>query len=101
MKFSSDIAFTLFGLSDQHELSQSNLSEALTANPATGLPVVSKTNIDVVGNPIGSDLSDTASIEPEQINYASYLSYEVDTQSCFDDDFSSDISGGPFDDLSF
>ena len=104
MKFLSDIAFILFGLSDQHELSQKHTNEELIANPATGLPVVSKTNIDVAGNPIGVDMSDTdyaSEIEPDQINSASCLSYEDERQSCFDDDFSSDISGGPFDDLSF
>lgn len=104
MKFLSDIAFILFGLSDQHELSKKHTNEELTANPATGLPVVSKTNIDVVGNPIGVDMSDTdyaAVVEPEQINPASCLSYEDDTQRCFDSDFSSDISNEPFDDLSF
>ena len=38
MKFLSDIAFILFGLSDQHELSQKHTNEELIANPATGLP---------------------------------------------------------------
>lgn len=104
MKFLSDIVFILFGLSDQHELSEKHTNEELIANPATGLPVDSKTNIDVAGNPIGVDMSDTdyaSVIEPDQINSASCLSYGDDTPRCFDNDFSSDISGGPFDDLTF
>lgn len=35
-------------------------SETLSVNPVTGLPLLKNSGIDVAGNPIGTDLSETA-----------------------------------------
>nr|WP_283633994.1 hypothetical protein [Alteromonas macleodii] len=87
----------LFGFCDSGRdyTNREETSETLSVNPVTGLPLLKNSGIDVAGNPIGTNLSETAD------SAQSGLYSAINSENCLSDSGSIITDEHQFDSDSF